>query len=102
MPRPHKPRHVRHEPTAVYFKPVGVPLRWLEEVCLRRDEVEAMRLADLEGLSHEEVGSLMNVSRATAGRILGEARRKLAAALTHGRAIRVEGGTIESVADGED
>jgi predicted DNA-binding protein (UPF0251 family) len=80
----------------VHFKPAGVPLRALEEVSLGLDELEALRLADLENLSHEEVGELMNVSRATAGRILAEARRKTAEALVHGWAIRVEGGAVEA------
>jgi predicted DNA-binding protein (UPF0251 family) len=69
----------------------------LEDVSLGRDELEALRLADLEGLSHEEVGEMMNVSRATAGRILAEARRKTALALVHGHAIRVEGGVVETI-----
>ena len=99
MPRPSKPRSVRHEPTAVYFKPAGIPMRSLEEVSLGRDELEAMRLADLENLSHEDVGRMMNVSRATAGRILAGARGKVASALVHGRAIRVEGGVVQTVAD---
>jgi predicted DNA-binding protein (UPF0251 family) len=91
---------VRHDPPVVYFKPAGVPMRILEEVALGLDELEALRLADLEGLSHEEVGEMMGVSRATAGRILAEARRKAAEALVHGRAIRVEGGTVETIENG--
>jgi predicted DNA-binding protein (UPF0251 family) len=77
-------------------------MRILEEVSLGLDELEALRLADLEGLGHEEVGRMMQVSRATAGRILAEARRKTAAALVRGWAIRVEGGTVEAVADDPD
>ena len=99
MPRPTKPRQVRHDPQVVFFKPAGVPMRYLEEESLGRDELEALRLADLEGHSHEEVGQMMNVSRATAGRILAEARRKTASALVHGRAIRVEGGTVETLSE---
>lgn len=99
MPRPPKPRAVRHDPDVVHFKPAGVPMRLLEEVTLGLDELEALRLADLENLSHEEVGEMMKVSRATAGRILAEARRKTAAALVHGWAIRVEGGVVETVGD---
>lgn len=99
MPRPPKPRHVRCDPQVVHFKPAGVPMRLLKEVSLGRDELEAMRLADLEGLSHEQVGEMMNVSRATAGRILAEARRKTAAALVQGWAIRVEGGAVEKIPD---
>jgi predicted DNA-binding protein (UPF0251 family) len=77
-------------------------MRLLEEVNLGLDELEAMRLADLESLTHEEVGEMMNVSRATAGRILAEAHRKVATALVHGWAIRVEGGTVETIMPDED
>jgi predicted DNA-binding protein (UPF0251 family) len=97
LPRPPKTRAVRHDPEVVHFKPAGVPIRLLEEVNLGLDELEAMRLANLENLSHEEVGKMMNVSRATAGRILAEARRKVTEALVHGWAIRVEGGTVETI-----
>jgi predicted DNA-binding protein (UPF0251 family) len=72
-------------------------MRLLEEVALGLDELEALRLADLEHLSHEEIGRMMNVSRATAGRILAEARRKAATALVLGLAIRVEGGAVEVI-----
>jgi len=72
-------------------------MRVLEEVALGLDELEAIRLADVKGLSHEQVGEMMNVSRATAGRILAEARRKTAMALVYGLAIRVEGGTVETI-----
>lgn len=99
MPRPTKLRAVRHNPEVVHFKPAGVPMRLLKEVSLGLDELEAMRLADQENLSQEEVGEMMNVSRATAGRILAEARRKTAAALVHGWAIRVEGGAVEILED---
>jgi len=96
MPRPTKPRTIRHEPGVIYFKPSGVPRRQLEEVALGLDELEAIRLADIENLSHEELGSMMKVSRATAGRILAEARRKVAHAMVNGQAIRIEGGAYET------
>jgi predicted DNA-binding protein (UPF0251 family) len=92
MPRPHKPRLVCHAPDVVYFKPRGVPLMELEEVVLKLDETEALRLADLEGYSQEEVGERMGVSRATAGRILEVAHRKVADALVNGKALRISDG----------
>jgi len=67
----------------------------LAEVVLGFDELEALRLADCEGLSHEEVGKRMNVSRSTAGRILESARRKVADALVMGKALRIEGGLAQ-------
>ena len=62
----------------------------LEEVSLLMDEVETLRLADLEGLYHEEAAQRMGVSRATFGRILDKARRKVAEALLKGKALKIE------------
>jgi predicted DNA-binding protein (UPF0251 family) len=78
----------------VYFKPAGVPLCDLEEVVVTLDEVEALRLADLNSLYQEQAGEQMKVSRATFARIVESARRKVADALIHGKALRLEGGTI--------
>ncbi len=90
MTRPTKPRRIHGDPRARHFKPQGVPLRDLKEIRLEHDELEALRLADLEGLSHEDVGAGMEVSRATAGRILANARAKVARALIEGLAIRID------------
>lgn len=98
MPRPPKPRYVHALPEADYYKPRGVPLRELDEIVLGLDEFEALRLADLEGCDHAEVGYRMNVSRTTAGRLLAEARRKVAGALFAGAALRIGGGPTISVA----
>jgi predicted DNA-binding protein (UPF0251 family) len=62
----------------------------LEEVNLGLDELEAIRLADLEGLYQEEAAVRMNVSRATFGRIIGEARHKVADAVVNGKALTIE------------
>ena len=95
MPRPLCPRRVDAAPPSTYFKPRWVPVSELEEIVLTVDELEAVRLADLEGLYHEEAAARMNVSRATFGRIVAAARRKVADALVHGRALRIEGGVVE-------
>ncbi len=94
MPRPHKPRIVCQGPAASYFKPRGIPLPFLEEVVLGLDELEALRLADVEGLSQEEAGKRMGVSRGTIGRLLERAHRTVADALLNGKALRLEGGPI--------
>jgi predicted DNA-binding protein (UPF0251 family) len=52
-------------------------------------EIEALRLVDLEGLSQEQAGIEMGVSRGTVWRLLQSARRKVAQALTEGRALAV-------------
>jgi predicted DNA-binding protein (UPF0251 family) len=95
MARPHCPRRVDAVPPWTYFKPRGVPVAQLDEIRLTVDELESLRLADLEGLYHEDAAERMNVSRPTFGRIVESARRKVAEALVRGRALRIEGGTVE-------
>ena len=92
------PRRVDSIPPQTYFKPRGVPVAQLEEIRLNVDELEALRLADLEGLYHEAAAARMNVSRPTFGRIVEAARRKVAEALEKGRALRIEGGVVETPA----
>lgn len=94
MPRPPINRFVEHLPEVTYFKPAGVPLRALEEIQLTIDELEAIRLKDLEGLEQEEASARMGVARTTFRRILVGARAKIAEALVHGKAIRIGGGTF--------
>ena len=77
MPRPFCPRKIGCWPKATYFKPAGVPLRVLDEITLTLDELEALRLADLNGMYQEQA-----------------ARRKVANVLVHGKALRVEGGPV--------
>jgi predicted DNA-binding protein (UPF0251 family) len=99
MVRPKKNRTVGFNPDVSYFKPRGIPLRHLEEVRLTVDELEAVRLSDGMGLSQEEAGRRMDVSRATFGRIIQNARQLIADALVNGKAIRIEGGTYRLNAD---
>ena len=97
MGRPHKKRTVSHSPGVSYFKPRGIPMMELAESVLTIDECEAIRLADYEGLSHEDAGEQMGVSRATFGRIIERARNVVADALINGKAIRIEGGSYQFV-----
>jgi len=97
MARPQKNRLVKIDPEISYFKPRGVPMINLEQVQLTVDELEALRLADFLRMSHEDAGKQMGVSRATFGRIVEQARKTVADALIHGKAINVEGGNYEMV-----
>ena len=99
MARPCKFRKVRGRPDAVYFKPRAIPLSLLEEVALTFDEVESLRLADLEGRYQEEGAALMGISRQTFGNILESARKKVADALVNSKALRIEGGQITIMKD---
>lgn len=62
----------------------------LEERSITIDELEAIKLADYEELYHEEAASKMKISRQTFGRILNEARRKVAECLLKGKALKID------------
>jgi predicted DNA-binding protein (UPF0251 family) len=95
MGRPALRRRVDFIPEATYFKPAGIPLTGLEEVCLSVEEAEAIRLKDLEGLEQEECAQRMSVSRTTFARVLNSARQKMADVLLNGKALRIEGGNFQ-------
>jgi uncharacterized protein len=97
LSRPPCPRRVVAPPHCSYFKPAGVPVSHLEEVALSVDELEALRLADLEGLYQEAAAARMGVSRATFARIVEASRRKVAEALVRGHALRIGGGPVAFV-----
>ncbi len=97
MVRPQKNRMVGYNPEISYFKPRGTPMMQLEEVRLTVDQREAIRLSDLLGMSHEDAGQRMGVSRATFGRIIQRARYVIADALINGKAINVGGGNYRIV-----
>jgi predicted DNA-binding protein (UPF0251 family) len=97
MPRRPCPRRVAAPPRCAYFKPAGVPVSRLEEVVLSVDELEALRLADLEGLYQDDAAARMGVSRPTFARIVEASRRKVAEALVRARALRIGGGPVAFV-----
>jgi predicted DNA-binding protein (UPF0251 family) len=86
-PRPKKLRKCHGRFCGKAFKPSGVPVTDLDQVEMYRDEMEVLRLCDMEGLTQEEAGQSMGVSRGTIQRIITVARRKVATALTRGNAI---------------
>jgi len=95
MPRPRKRRLLDRAPQAAIYKPAGVPLEGLRLVSLLQEELEALRLADLEGLTQQEAAGRMGVSRSTFQRIVAQARRQVAQALAEGHALQIEGGTFQ-------
>lgn len=90
--RPKIKRTIGFLPEITYFKPAGIPLRNLPEVILTMDEIEAIRLAELEDLDQEEAAKKMKISRITFMRILHSAHKKIAESLIYGKAIRMKGG----------
>ena len=62
----------------------------LKKIDLHRDELETLKLCDLEGLTQEQAGQKMRVSRGTIQRILTSARKKTAQALVRGAALIIK------------
>ena len=94
MGRPMQPRRVCCRFRGRGFKPIGQPMRELEVVALGLDEIEALRLADLEGLYQEAAAERMAVSRATFARILARARQAVADALVNQKALLVRAAEV--------
>lgn len=92
MPRKPRCRKVESEPEVRYFKPQGIPVSNLEEVVLKVEELEAVRLKDVMNLEQEDCAQLMRISRPTFQRILATAHARIADALINGKALRIEGG----------
>jgi predicted DNA-binding protein (UPF0251 family) len=89
-PRCKKPRHCRCTFKGKAFKPTGIPLSEVRQIFLSRDELEALKLCDMDDLTQEQAGRKMGVSRGTIQRILAAARKKMAQALAQGAAIVFE------------
>jgi predicted DNA-binding protein (UPF0251 family) len=90
MPRPRIPRCMRFRPNVYYFKPRGIPLQELEEVVLLPDELEALKLYEVDQLEQVEASEKMGISQPTFARLLGSANKKIAQAIIYGKAIRIE------------
>ena len=86
-PRPKKIRRCEGRLCGKAFKPTGIPLGELRQISLERDELEALKLCDREGLSQAQAGEKMGVSRGTIQRLLASARKKVAEAITGGAAL---------------
>jgi predicted DNA-binding protein (UPF0251 family) len=92
MVRPRKRKCVNFYPNITYFKPQGVPLRELAEVELTLDELETLRLSDLQDLSQVDSADRMQIHQSTFQRTLARAREKITNALVYGKSIKIHGG----------
>ncbi len=91
-PRPRKPRNCgpSRRPSDGIFKPAGTPLTELEKCELDADELEALTLCDRDGLTQEQAGERMGISRGTVQRLVSRGRRKLIDAILTGQALIVK------------
>ena len=90
MPRNKKPRCLCFKPGVTYFKPQGVPLCELGEVAILPDELEALKLYEVDSLEQKKAAKKMKISQPTFARLLGNANKKIAEAIIKGKAIRIE------------
>ena len=89
MPRPRLCRRIRFNPNITYFKPQGVPMRFLKIIELTTEEVEALRLKNRKDLKQIECAKRMKTSQSTFQRILSSAYEKVTDALVEGKAIKI-------------
>lgn len=89
--RPPKYRIVGREPKISQFSPRGKPGR-PDEIDLKMDQFEALRLADFEGKGQKDAAAAMRISQQTFSRILTKARKTVAEGLVNGKIIRIQGG----------
>lgn len=89
--RPRMQRIINNASESRCYKPCCCPEKENEGISLKPDEIELIRLIDLEGLEQEEAAEKLGVSRKTAWRDLHEARRKIADALVNGKGIEMTG-----------
>jgi len=89
MPRPFKNRKINGLFNSDCYKPNGIPMSMLTSIELSVDELEALRLADLENMYQDAAAEKMGVSRQTFGNIVKSARKKVADAIINGKALKI-------------
>jgi predicted DNA-binding protein (UPF0251 family) len=87
MARPKIERRICGRASHHCFKPNGVAFHQLEQVIILPEELEALRLADLQGLSQQQAADQMGISRQTFGNTVKSARSKVAKCLVEGHAL---------------
>ena len=83
-------RQVDADHSGICFKPCGIKRVELQRIELFEDEMEAIRLADYEGLYQQECADKMGISRTTFSRLIESARKKIADALLNTKALRIK------------
>jgi len=89
MPRPRSYKEITYDPEITYFKPSGVRMRDLEVVELTLEEMEALRLKNVEEKDQTECAKIMKTSQSTFQRILTSAEKKISHGIIFGKAIKI-------------
>ncbi len=90
MPRPPICKRIEFNPVIRYFKPKGVPIKQLKIVVLTPEEVEALRLKNIENFNQLKAAEKMKISQSTFQRILSSAYKKVSDGLINGKAIKIK------------
>lgn len=88
--RNRKQRHIWFDHKSRFFKPSGIPISNLEEIVLKEDELETLRLKNIEWLDIIKWAEEMKISKSTFARIYNNAVVKMSDALINGKAIKIE------------
>ena len=88
--RKRKNRNIDMNHLGACFKPCAIPKDELETIILYEDEMEAIRLADLESLYQEDSANKMGISRTTFARLIQSAHKKIADALINQKTIEIQ------------
>ena len=89
-----KIRYIQKMPKIVQFSPRGKAGR-PDEIELKVDEYEAIKLADFQGYDQAEGAMAMGISRPSFGRILRDGRKVIADGLVNGKIIRIRTGNVQ-------
>jgi uncharacterized protein len=89
-----KIRYIQKMPKIAQFSPRGRPGR-PDEIELKVDEYEAIKLADFQGYNQSEGALAMGISRPSFGRVLRAGRKIIADALVNGKIIRIRTGNVQ-------
>ena len=87
--RPRRYRRIKFDHSANFYKPQGIPLKDLDIIELSIEELEALRLKNIENKSQDECAKIMKTSQSTFQRILSEAYKKVSVGLVGRKAIKI-------------
>jgi len=90
-----KCRYIEREYSNHVFKPKAIPMSQLAVINIGHDELEAVKLVDVEHLRQVDAAEKMGISPATIQRIIETTREKIVKALIEGHAIIIDGGDYE-------
>jgi predicted DNA-binding protein (UPF0251 family) len=66
----------------------------MDVIHIAQDELEALHLCDGDGMTQEEAGACMEISRGTVQRLLASVRSKVAKALVGQKALAISGAVL--------